>query len=133
MTMQFSTPMIEVGIVTDNTDAMLRFYRDVLGLPFLAELKYPGGSQQRFSCGDSVLKLATFDHASKNPSPPGGPFGGVQGMRYISFMVKNLRQIVSDVRAAGYNVPTEPTEFSAGNSFAFIQDPDGNWIELYGP
>jgi catechol 2,3-dioxygenase-like lactoylglutathione lyase family enzyme len=142
MPVQFVTPMVEVGIVTDNTEEMLRFYRDILGLPYIEHLTYPEGSQHRFAIGDSILKLAKFNNPASIKAASGGPFGGAQGMRYFSLPVKNVRQMVEEVRAAGYAPMTEVREFASQTpqayaapalSFAFIADPDGNWIELYGP
>jgi catechol 2,3-dioxygenase-like lactoylglutathione lyase family enzyme len=51
----------------------------------------------------------------------------------MSFSVTNLRQVVAEVRAAGHQVPVDVTVFSPELGYAYVADPDGNWIELYGP
>ena len=124
--------MIETGIVTDNIEPMVSFYKEVLGLPFLEEVRYPGGSQHRFSCGTAIVKILRFDVPPTVGLPPGGPSGGAKGVRYLTFKIQNVRQIVEEVRAAGYGVPQEPFQFAPDLMVAFVQDPDGNWIELYG-
>jgi len=63
---------------------------------------------------------------------PGGPWQA-DGIRYFSLAVANLREVVESVRAAGLQIPTEITEINPAFGFAFITDPDGNWIELFGP
>ena len=131
MAIQFMQPMVEVGIVTNNLDEMLKFYRDVLGLPYKEKLEYPGGMQERLSCGDSVVKLVTWETPPTQRSP-GGVASEATGIRYISFAVMNIKQIVDDVRAAGYQ-STDAGEFAPNFGFAFVTDPDGNQIELYGP
>lgn len=131
MPVQFLTPMVEIGIVTNNVEAMLHYYREVLGLPYREHIEYPGGSQHRFACGDSVVKLVSWDQPAKEMRS--GDPKLATGMRYISLAVANLRQVVAEVRAAGFPVPTDVTEFGPSFGFAFVEDPDGNWIELYGP
>lgn len=131
MSVQFLAPMVEIGIVTNNTEAMLRYYREVLGLPYREHLEYPGGSQHRFACGDSVIKLVSWEQPSAEVRA--GDPKLATGLRYFSLAVANLRQVVDEVKAAGYAVPTDITEFGPSFGFAFLEDPDGNWIEMYGP
>lgn len=131
MAMQFLSPMLEVGVVTNNMDKMVHFYREVLGLPYKELLEYPGGKQHRFSIGDSILKLVGWDQAPTQASPK-GPANTATGIRYFSFAAGNIPQVIIDVRAAGYQA-ADPTEFGPGWGFTFITDPDGNAIELYGP
>ena len=44
MTLQITKPGIDLGIVTTNGDAMLAFYRDVLGLDHQGDMPMPGGA-----------------------------------------------------------------------------------------
>lgn len=133
MVMKYVKAVVEIGIVSDNVDAMLKFYRDTLGLTYQGHLSYPGGSQHRLSWGDAILKIVTNAEPSPTASPPGGPHAGVHGYRYISFSVTNLREVVAEARAAGHRIPVDVTVFSPELGFAYVADPDGNWIELYGP
>lgn len=131
MAIQFLSPMVEVGLVTNQVDTMLSFYRDVLGLPYKEKLEYPGGMQHRLSVGDSIVKLVTWEQPPAGTSPP-GPANRATGIRYLSFAVANIKQIVTEVRAAGYSAD-DVAEFGPNFGFSFITDPDGNVIELYGP
>jgi len=132
MAIQFMKPLVEVGIVTTNIDKMLPFYRDLLGLQLQGKIEYPGGEQHRFAVGDNIIKLAVLTPTPPAKVVPGGPWQA-DGIRYFSLAVANLREVVESVRAAGLQIPTEITEINPAFGFAFITDPDGNWIELFGP
>ncbi|HVN91097.1 MAG TPA: VOC family protein [Candidatus Binataceae bacterium] len=70
--MELNRPQIDVGIFTNNIDAMKAFYGDNLGLPFESVLPVGGGfKQHRYVANGSILKLME----SKDPLPrrhPGG-------------------------------------------------------------
>jgi predicted enzyme related to lactoylglutathione lyase len=132
MAVELSKAMIEVGVFTGDTERSLAFYRDFLGLPFVAEFSHPGGVQYRLAVGASILKI---NSSKENPKPPpvgpGGPLGGAGGFRYISFCVKNLEDVVSQAEQLGYKVVNPFTRFSPTVAFAVIEDPDGNSVELF--
>ena len=132
MPLKLSKEVIEVGIVTGNPERALSFYRDFLGFPYLEEIRFPGGCYHRLAIGESVLKLF-FLEAHPSPTRPvgGGPAGGTGGFRYVSFPVENLNEIVSEAGSRGYKVAVPVKEHSPTVSYAFLEDPDGNWIELF--
>lgn len=125
--------MVEIGLVTDDIGPMVHFYTNVLGLPYLGEITYPGGSQHRYSCGTAIVKILRFDDPPSVMLHPGGPYAGAKGVRYLTFKIENVSQFVEEVRAAGFVIPQEPVRFAPDLTVGFVQDPDGNWIELYGP
>ena len=125
---------IEVGVVTSNVEAMADFYGNFLGLPFQADLAFPGGSMKRYAIGPNVLKLVTYDVPSKAPAVPGG--GRAQaGMRYITLVVADVTGAARQAAEAGHAIVEPPTGFAAvpGMGWCFVADPDGNWVELVGP
>lgn len=70
--MKLAKPCIDVGLMTNNFDAMLAFWRDEVGLPYEELLKVGGGlHQHRLSLNGSVLKL---NHA-RDPLPDTPPTG----------------------------------------------------------
>jgi catechol 2,3-dioxygenase-like lactoylglutathione lyase family enzyme len=122
-------PIIEVGIIVRDSEKSLAFYRDVLGLPFLGDLEFPGTHMWRFDGGGgSVVKLLEMDPAPVAVSPAGDV--SASGLRYLSLYVGNIRELVEECRAAGSTIAFEPTEFAPGTTFAMIEDPDGNRVEL---
>ncbi len=127
------TPGIEVGVVTTNLDAMVAFYEGFLGLSLHGEVEFPGGSQRRYSLGNSVVKLVTYDPPPPEPAAPGG--GRAQaGVRYLTIGVQNLRAVAEAFEDSDYSVVEPVTEFAPvpGMGWMFVADPDGNWIELFG-
>jgi catechol 2,3-dioxygenase-like lactoylglutathione lyase family enzyme len=127
------TPGIEVGVVTTNLAAMVNFYEGFLGLELQGEVAFDGGSQRRYSLGNSVLKLVTYTSPPPQPAAPGG--GRAQaGVRYFTVGVKNLRELAEASEASDYEVVEPLTEFEPvpGMGWMFLADPDGNWIELFG-
>jgi catechol 2,3-dioxygenase-like lactoylglutathione lyase family enzyme len=123
------TRAVDVGIVTANPEAMIGFYRDVLGLEDLGELKTSSASVRQLRYGANLVKLVTF------PSPPSGrsPGGGIPaatGYRYCTIRVTDLDEVVAACRRAGRPVVVPAREIAAGTRVAIIEDPDGNWVEF---
>ena len=131
MTVQLLVQGFEVGIVTNNVDAMVTFYQDFLGLEFQGELAFAHGRMKRFALGQSVLKLVTFDAPPAQSVPPAGGQAAT-GFRYVTLVAGNLREIFAKVEASEHKVGEPISEFQPGLGFFFVIDPDGNWIELAG-
>jgi len=134
MAVELLAPGIEVGLVTTNLDAMVKFYEGFLGLPHQGDLDFPGGTMKRYAVGKNVLKLITLDSPPAAAAVPGG--GPAQaGIRYFTLMVSNLGDTATQIRDAGYQTPQPLAEFAPvpGMGWMFVADPDGNWVELVGP
>jgi catechol 2,3-dioxygenase-like lactoylglutathione lyase family enzyme len=70
--MNLAKQHIDVGLFTNNTDAMLAFWQDEIGLPFEETLPLGGGVRQhRHEMNGSVLKL----NSVRDPMPPAGTSG----------------------------------------------------------
>jgi lactoylglutathione lyase len=70
--MRLAKQHIDVGLFTNNTDAMLAFYRDRIGLVYEEMLPMGGGLQQhRFGMNGSVLKV----NSARDPLQP-APLAG---------------------------------------------------------
>jgi len=126
-------PGIEVGLVTTDLDPMVAFYEGFLELEPQGEIEFEGGSQRRYSLGNSVVKLVTYTAAPPSPAAAGG--GRAQaGLRYFTVGVNGLRAVAEAFEASAYDVVEPLTEFAPvpGMGFMFVADPDGNHIELFG-
>lgn len=132
MTAKLLMQGVEVGIVTTNADAMVAFYQDFLGLESQGELKFDGGHMKRFGVGQSVVKVVTFDRAPTAANPVGSP-DLASGFRYLTLVVENLVDLHRAAQDAGGEGVTPISEFQAGIGYFFLQDPDGNMVELAGP
>ncbi len=121
---------IDLGIVTSNGDAMLVFYRDVLGLKVQGQMAMPGGSgtMHRLLCGDSLIKLVVMPSLPA-AAVPGGIQGGA-GYRYWTISVSNLTEMVKACADAGVPVVWSEREIRPGVRIAMVSDPDGNWVEF---
>jgi glyoxylase I family protein len=123
------TPAVDVGIVTVNPEAMIGFYRDVLGLEDLGELKTSSASVRQLRYGHSLIKLVTFPSPPPERSPGGGT-PAATGYRYCTIRVTGLDEIVAACRRAGRPVVVPVREIAAGTRVAIVEDPDGNWVEF---
>ena len=130
MPVSIAKESIDLGLVTDNLDAMTAFYQDTLGLELEGVLDMPGGvTMTRLRCGTTTIKLMRPKRAPESSNPPGG-LGGGKGIRYFTITVDNLEEAVADCTRAGCKVPVSVREVRPGVRIAMIEDPDGNWVEL---
>src|SRR5688572_13992932 len=104
-------PGIEVGLVTTDLEPMIAFYEGFLELESQGEIEFEGGSQRRYSLGNSVVKLVTYTSAPPSPAVPGG--GRAQaGLRYFTIGVNGLRAVADAFAASEYEVVEPLTEFA---------------------
>ena len=121
---------IDLGIVTADGDAALKFYRDTLGFRQEPDTPFPGGGvMHRLWCGESLIKVVVPAEPPAN-RPTSGGIPAATGYRYWTISVSNLTQLVADCDAAGYKIAVPEREIRAGVTIAIIEDPDGNWVEL---
>jgi len=59
-------------------------------------------------------------------------FGRPEQQWMVNFRVRDLDAMVTQLRAAGFTVDTDPTAYPNG-CFAHLDDPEGNRIELWEP
>lgn len=122
---------IDLGIVTTNGDAMVAFYRDVLGLKYLRQMPMPigkGGVMHQLACGESVIKLVVLPEVPAKPA--GGGIPGAAGYRYWTITVSNLAEMLASCAAAGAKVAVRETEIRPGVKIGIVEDPDGNQVEF---
>lgn len=130
MTIEVQKNSIDIGIIANEIDAMVSFYKDALGLDLEATIPMPGGgTMHRFKVGDSIVKIIHLDPTPTLKAEPGG-IRVASGYRYWTIHVPSLEKIVDQVTAAGYKLVVPIRNIREGVSIAFIEDPDGNWVEL---
>ena len=123
-------PAIDLGIITNNLEAMLSFYRDTLGLELEATIPMPGGGEMnRFKVGESIVKIIETDPKPEVEAPPGG-IRGATGYRYWTLHVNDLAAAVAAVSEAGHKVVVPEKTIREGVTIAIVADPDGTWVEL---
>ena len=121
---------VDLGIVTTNPEAMLKFYRDTLGLVQEPDTPFPaGGTMHRLWCGKSLIKIVAPTDAPKETAPP-APLTRSTGYRYWTISISNITELTQTCADAGYEVAVPVTEVRPGITISMIVDPDGNWVEL---
>ena len=130
MAVSLSKGAIDLGIVTRNGDAMVGFYRDLLGFREEPSTPFPmGGVMYRLWCGDSLIKIVVPEPAPE-ADPPAGPIASATGYRYWTMRVDNLAGIMAECEAAGVKIVVPLTEARPGVTIGMVEDPDGNWVEF---
>ena len=121
---------IDLGIVTTNGEAMLTFYRDVLGFKYLRDMPMPGGSgtMHQLMCGDSMIKIVVLP-ATTAVAAPGG-IQGATGYRYWTITVTNMAELLASCADKGHKVIMKERELRPGVRIGMVADPDGNWVEF---
>ncbi|HZQ73603.1 MAG TPA: VOC family protein [Burkholderiales bacterium] len=115
-------------------DAMIAFYRDVLGLQFVAHR--PEFRMAHLRAGSSMVDLVAVDGPM---GKPGGAAPGKEGrnMDHVCFRVEPFdeKAIVAQLKAHGVTVNEVRPRFGAeGTGISiYLLDPEGNTVELKGP
>jgi methylmalonyl-CoA/ethylmalonyl-CoA epimerase len=113
----------QVALTATNLDAAVDFYRDVLGLKFIARFDPPGLAFFALSGGARLLLSTTASSAS------------------LYFLVENIDRAVAELKKRGVSFLHPPTMIhrdEAGNFgkkgneewMAFFKDPSGNLLGL---
>ncbi|NOX52091.1 MAG: VOC family protein [Gammaproteobacteria bacterium] len=130
MPVELSKNAIDLGIVTNNAEAMLAFYRDLLGFVEEPSTPFPmGGTMYRLWCGESLIKIVVPDPAVTGVAPP-GPITRAVGYRYWTMRVTNLEAMMEQCEAAGAKIVVPVTSPRPGVTIGMVEDPDGNWVEF---
>lgn len=120
-----------IAIQTRDWDAALKLYRDVLGMPIVAEF----GSAQRkivlLDCGDGS-HIELFQPKDETPKP--GSDAPNDPVMHFALSTTDTRAAIEIVRKAGYTITMEPTDLELGAfnvTIAFFAGPSGESIEFF--
>jgi catechol 2,3-dioxygenase-like lactoylglutathione lyase family enzyme len=136
-----------VGITVKDLDASIRFYHDVLGLPFSNEpspwfdapelgpaVGVPGAGLRQVSLllGDTMLELLEYK------SPPSDTTQPLQsnniGASHVAFLVDDIHETVVDLSSKGISFFSDVNVVEegvlAGWRWVYFADPDGYPLEL---
>ena len=136
-----------VGITVKDLDASIRFYHDVLGLPFSNEpspwfdapelgpaVGVPGAGLRQVSLllGDTMLELLEYK------SPPSHTTQPLQsnniGASHVAFLVDDIHETVVDLSSKGISFFSDVNVVDegvlAGWRWVYFADPDGYPLEL---
>jgi catechol 2,3-dioxygenase-like lactoylglutathione lyase family enzyme len=122
----FETPL--VNLYTNDIEAGIRFYRDLLGftetfrtpregIPSHVELRLDG-----FTIGLGTVEAARRAHGVE--AAPGSP-----AMALVVW-TRDVDQAYSELTAAGVPAVLPPHDTGNNNRNALLRDPDGNLVEI---
>ncbi|MFT4054426.1 MAG: VOC family protein [Novosphingobium sp.] len=140
------TGVSHMGLCVSNLDAALKFYCDILGFEKVVQFNVDGSTTVQNLLELDKLKMSlTFVERDglrielidiANPRPTGGGKGAFNrlGYTHLSVKVADWDAELDRLRAAGVDLIEETvgTEPDSNSRFAFILDPDGNRVELFG-
>jgi catechol 2,3-dioxygenase-like lactoylglutathione lyase family enzyme len=118
--------LFEMTLEVSNLAASERFYRDVMGLPVV----------ERWSDERPAVWLALGREGFLGLWPPetGGAAAihGGRGGRHVHFALRVPMGTLDTVaaRLESLDFPVEPRDFGNGNRAIYLDDPDGNVVEL---
>ena len=122
--------MSYTGIRVKNMDESIRFYTQILGMKLLerertpqtqgevATLKSPGSEQ--------VIELNWYAQGSRF----GTPYANGSEVDHLGFDVDDLDEWVRELEKKGVKILLRLREIGGWNE-AFIEDPNGIWIEFF--
>jgi lactoylglutathione lyase len=124
-----------LGIRVLDMDESIRFYTELLGMKLLDRAKIPTtrGETAALQSPDShlVLELNYYEEGS----PFATPYEAGEGLDHLGFKVDDVKATFEGLRGKGARVALEPFEEESANgttgTLAFVQDPNGIWIEFY--
>ena len=119
-----------VGIRVRDLERSLKFYKETFGFEEVAR-----GDNIKFGAGLFVLlrdrksgmklELNWYPKGSKYDTP----YVSGEALDHIAFRVDDMKETYRRLVKKG----VEPTDFGpdTGASYAYVKDPDGNWLEIY--
>ena len=121
--------LMYVGIRVTNLDRSIDFYTKVLGM------KVTGRSKIEETGGETVGLQTEKDgfllelNYYEKDSPYNTKYLAGEGLDHLAFKVDDLGKALEEARKAGYRTILQIK--SDGGRWAYIEDPDGIWIEFF--
>jgi lactoylglutathione lyase len=118
-----------VGLRVTDLERSLRFYTRGLGL-----VEQRRGTMSHGGTWVSLEDPTTGVQLELNYYPPGHrfatPYAAGEGLDHLGFEVTDARGKIAFLRALGAQVAVEPWLEEGRYWIGFVEDPDGNWIEI---
>jgi len=137
-----STSINHTGFVVSNLEKSVTFFRDIVGMQVVRRFErkgpaithvvgYEGARLQGVHLGfdtGPTLELIFYitPPAQKRPTNERSVLGGT----HIAFTVDNIQDTYNRIIAAGGHSLNPPIDLDEERIACYLQDPDGNWIEL---
>lgn len=118
-----------VGIRVTNLEKSIGFYTKLLGLKIAARGKVEQTKGETVSLQSEkdgfILELNYYEKGS----PYNTNYIVGEGLDHLAFKVDDLAKALEEAKKAGHRTILEMK--ADGGRWAYIEDPDGIWIELF--
>ncbi len=114
-----------VGIKTSDMEKSLHFYCNILGLERIEDLDI-GGKPFIFVGNDSIL----IEIEDGNPGDEQANPRTQTGLYHLAFIVEDVKGMVERLKSENVPIALEPLSTRPGRLVAFVEDPDGVFIQL---
>jgi len=118
-----------VGIRVTNLQRSTDFYTKLLGMKVVGRGKIEQTKGETVGLGSEeggfILELNYY----YENSPYNTKYTVGEGLDHLAFKVDDLDKALEEARSAGHRTILEMK--ADGNRWAYIEDPDGIWIELF--
>ena len=118
-----------VGIRVTNLQRSIDFYTKVLGMKVKGRGKIDQTKGETVGLESEkdgfVLELNYYE----KDSPFNTKYVVGEGLDHLAFKVDNLEKALEEAKNAGYRTILEMK--ADGGRWAYVEDPDGIWIELF--
>ena len=130
------------GFVVRDMERAIRFYSDVVGLKVKDRYERTGAAiSQVIGYENTHLKAVHMEVPGGqsleliqyvNPPPEERPTEerNVVGATHLALQVDDIDAMYQKLAAGGAKPMNPPAEIAPGRTICYLQDPDGNWIEL---
>lgn len=122
---------VDAGVLVANMEQSLDFYRDLIGLPVIAEITTSligKGRMVQLQHGASLIKLVEMEESPSQNSPSG--LSSALGYRYITLMITNMDEMMRKIEQAAVPIALPLTKLGNGAQIVMVEDPDGNVVEF---
>ena len=130
------------GFVVQDVDKAIAFYRDIVGLEVANRYQRTGHAiGQVVGYDDAHLEIAILESKGEhileliqyvNPPPGARPTQerSVLGGTHLCMLVDDIDETFRKLTENGAVAMNPPASVAPGRTACYMQDPDGNWIEL---
>ena len=134
--------MNHTGFVVKNLEESIKFYRDILGLKVTIRRERTGKPiDQVVGYTSTHIKAAmlTIDenhyveliqYLNPEPNTQMPTDRNILGASHLAFMVDDIEKEFEKLISNGAQKLNEPVSLTLHRKACYLQDPDGNWVEL---
>lgn len=125
--MKHVTSLGHIAIKVKDLDVSLDYYTNQLGFPEMLRLHHDDGSVWLVYLRITDEQYLEIFPGAENDRAPGW---NANGANHMCWTIDNLDACVADLKSKGINMMAEIKSGADGNRQAWLEDPDGNRIEL---